>query len=92
MTRILLAGLLGALVAFAWSAVLHMNPLTGPLGLSMLNEKEDAVLAELRSHDLSPGLYFFPGMDMSKMMLQPPILIRSPFIERTLHYGNAQTH
>jgi hypothetical protein len=68
MTRILLAGLLGGLVAFIWSAVVHMNPLTACLGLSMLNEKEDAVLAELRSHDLSPGLYFFPGMDMSKSM------------------------
>ena len=45
-----------------------MNPLTAALGLSMLNEKEDAVLAELRGHDLSPGLYFFPGMDMSKSM------------------------
>jgi hypothetical protein len=68
MKRILLAGLLGGLVAFVWSAVVHMNPLTACLGLSMFNEKEDAVLAELRGHDLSPGLYFFPGMDMSKSM------------------------
>jgi hypothetical protein len=68
MRRILLAGLLGALVAFAWSAVMHMNPLTAALGLSTFNEKEDAVLAGLRGHDLSPGLYFFPGMDMSKSM------------------------
>lgn len=68
MKRILLAGLLGGLVAFIWSAVVHMNPLTAALGLSMFNEKEDAVLAELRGHDLSPGLYFFPGMDMSKSM------------------------
>lgn len=63
-----MAGLLGALVAFIWSAVLHMNPLTAALGLSTFNEREDAVLAELRSQDLSPGLYFFPGMDMSKSM------------------------
>ena len=68
MKRIILAGLLGGLVAFIWSAVAHMNPLTAALGLSMFNEKEDAVLAELRGHDLSPGLYFFPGMDMSKSM------------------------
>jgi hypothetical protein len=68
MKRVIIAGLLGALVAFTWSAVVHMNPLTAALGLSMLNEKEDAVLAELRGHDLSPGLYFFPGMDMSKSM------------------------
>ena len=68
MKRILLAGLLGGLVAFIWSAIAHMNPLTRMLGLSMLNEQEDAVLAGLRSHDLAPGLYFFPGMDMSKKM------------------------
>ena len=68
MRRIVLAGLLGGLVAFIWSAVLHMNPLTAALGLSTFNEKEDAVLAGLRGHDLSPGLYFFPGMDMSKSM------------------------
>jgi hypothetical protein len=68
MKRVIIAGLLGALVAFTWSAVVHMNPLTASLGLSMFNEKEDAVLAELRGHDLSSGLYFFPGMDMSKSM------------------------
>ena len=68
MNRILLAGILGGLVAFVWSALVHMNPFTAALGLSMLNEKEDAVMAELRSQDLSPGLYFFPGMDMSKKM------------------------
>ena len=68
MKRIIIAGLLGGLVAFVWSAVVHMNPLTAALGLSMLNEKEDAVLAQLRGQDLSPGLYFFPGMDMSKSM------------------------
>ena len=68
MKRILLAGLLGGLAAFVWSAIVHMNPLTMTLGLSTLNEKEDAVLAGLRSHELSPGLYFFPGMDMSKRM------------------------
>ena len=68
MKKTLLAGLLGGLVAFAWSAAVHMTPSIGTMGLSMFNEKEDAVLAGLRSHDLAPGLYFFPGMDMSKKM------------------------
>ena len=68
MKRILLAGILGGLVAFVWSSILHVNPLTAPLGLNTFKEKEDAVLAGLRSQDLSPGLYFFPGMDMSKKM------------------------
>jgi hypothetical protein len=68
MRRILLAGLLGGLVAFVWSAIVHMIPLTAALGLSTFDEKEDAVMAELRRQNLSPGLYFFPGMDMSKSM------------------------
>ena len=68
MKKTLLAGLLGGFVAFAWSAAVHMTPPIGSMGLQMFNEKEDAVLAGLRSHDLAPGLYFFPGMDMSKKM------------------------
>jgi hypothetical protein len=68
MKRILLAGLLGGLAAFIWSAIAHMNPLTAALGLSLLNEKEDAVMASLRGTVEKPGLYFFPGRDMSKSM------------------------
>lgn len=68
MKRILLAGILGGLVMFVWGAVVHMNPLTGPMGLSMLNEKEDVVLAAVRDNVPQPGLYFFPGMDMTKKM------------------------
>src|SRR5437870_7241249 len=68
MKRILLAGLLGGIVAFIWSAIVHMNPLTGHLGLSMMNEREDAVLAALKNNLQQEGLYFFPGMDMTKEM------------------------
>ena len=66
MKRVLLAGILGGVVAFVWSSIVHVNPFTAALGLSTLNEKEDTVLAGLRSQGLSPGLYFFPGMDMTK--------------------------
>jgi hypothetical protein len=66
MTRRLLAGFVGALIAFVWSAVIHMNPSTATMGLSMMNEKEDAVLAAVKAAGLPPGLYFFPGRDMSK--------------------------
>src|SRR5260370_822330 len=68
MKKSLLAAILGAVIFFAWSAFVHMNPLTGPMGLSRLNEKEDAVLAMLNENVSQPGLYFFPGMDMSKHM------------------------
>ena len=68
MKRILLATILGAIIFFVWSAVVHMNPLTGPMGLTLLNEKEDPVMAALNANIQQPGLYFFPGMDMSKRM------------------------
>jgi hypothetical protein len=66
--RKFLAAFLGSLIAFVWSAIAHMNPVTGPMGLSMLGAKEDAVVASLKSNVTEPGLYFFPGMDMSKKM------------------------
>ena len=66
MKKIILAGILGAVIAFVWSAVVHTNPLTGMMGLSMLNAKEDAVMAAVKENVPQPGLYFFPGMDMSK--------------------------
>jgi len=69
MAKTLLAGILGGVVAFVWSAIAHMNPFTGMLGLSTMNEKaEGAVLPALKSNLQQPGLYFFPGMDMTKEM------------------------
>jgi len=68
MNKTLLAGVLGGAVAFVWSAIAHMNPVTGHLGLSVLSEKEDAVIAALKSNVPQPGMYFFPGMDMTKEM------------------------
>jgi hypothetical protein len=68
MKRILLAGLLGGIIAFVWSAIVHMVPLTSQMGLSMMGDKEDAVLAALKSNLTQDGLYFFPGMDMTKEM------------------------
>lgn len=64
----LLAAVLGAVIFFIWSAIVHVNPVTGPMGLSLLNEKEDAVMTALNDHVQQPGLYFFPGMDMGKKM------------------------
>ena len=68
MKRTLLAGVVGGIIAFIWSAIVHMTPFTMTLGLSALNEKEEAVLSGLRANDLAPGLYFFPGIDMTKRM------------------------
>jgi hypothetical protein len=68
MKKVLLAGILGGVIAFIWSAIVHMCPVTGHLGLSVMYEKEDAVMAALKSNLQQPGLYFFPGMDMTKKM------------------------
>jgi len=68
MKKNLLAVFLGAVIFFVWSAFIHMNPLTAPMGLSMLNDKEDTVMADLKVTVPAPGLYFFPAMDMSKRM------------------------
>jgi len=68
MKRTLIAGILGGVIAFVWSSVVHVMPFTSQLGLSVMNEKEDAVLAAVKSNLPQPGLYFFPGMDMTKAM------------------------
>jgi hypothetical protein len=64
--KILLATIAGGVIAFVWSAIVHMN--FGDLGLSVMGEKEGAVLTVLKSSLDKPGLYFYPGMDMSKKM------------------------
>ena len=66
MKRILLATLAGGVIAFFWSAIVHMN--FGYLGLSVMGDKEAPVVAALKANLDKPGLYFFPGMDMSKKM------------------------
>jgi hypothetical protein len=65
MKRILLAGILGGIVVFVFSAIDHMVLPTGHMGLKSL-PREEAVLAALRAGIPEPGLYFFPGMDMSR--------------------------
>ncbi|MBS1789130.1 MAG: hypothetical protein JST85_15485 [Acidobacteria bacterium] len=67
MKNVLLAGILGGIVAFICSAAIHMSPL-GMMGLSVLNGKEEAVLTALKSNIQNDGLYFFPGVDMSKSL------------------------
>ena len=67
--------MLGGVVAFVWSSIAHMMPFTGHLGLSTMNEKaEDAVMAAMKSNLQQPGLYFFPGMDLTKEMTKEVVL------------------
>jgi hypothetical protein len=61
-SRILLAGLLGGLVLFAWEFVAHMATPLGEAGMKKLRN-EAAVMAALKQSVPTGGLYFFPAPD-----------------------------
>lgn len=65
MKRILLGGTFAGLVVFIFSAIDHMALPTGHMGLKSLPQ-EDLVLGAMRTAIPEPGLYIFPGMDLSK--------------------------
>ena len=67
MKRILLGAVLGGLIVFAWSALLHMATPLGMAGISVL-PGEESVLAALRSNVREDGFYFFPAAGMSPDM------------------------
>jgi hypothetical protein len=67
MKKILIAGILGGIVAFLWSSFAHMVLPTGDMGVRSL-PGEDAIVAAMKQSIHEPGLYFFPGMDMSRKL------------------------
>jgi ABC-type transport system substrate-binding protein len=61
--RILIAGLLGAIAMFVWTAIAHMATPLAFTGFSKM-QNEHAVLATLPSGiGKKPGLYFYPWVD-----------------------------
>ncbi|HEX4629468.1 MAG TPA: hypothetical protein VH188_00750 [Chthoniobacterales bacterium] len=64
-TRILLAGLLGAVAMFAWTAIAHMALPLGEAGIQ--NTKDDeALLSELKSTVKNKdGFYMYPDMGLA---------------------------
>ena len=64
MKKILIGGIVGGIVIFVWGAVSHMVLPLGETGIKQI-PNEDAVIAAMRQSIPEPGLYFFPGMDMS---------------------------
>jgi hypothetical protein len=64
MKRILIAGLVGGLVMFAWGAFSHMALPLGEMGIRSL-PGEDTVIPAMKAAIHEPGFYLFPGMDMS---------------------------
>lgn len=65
MVRIAIAGIVGGIVMFIWGAVGHMFLGVGEYGVKSM-PNEDAVVACMKSNIPDAGLYFAPGMDMSK--------------------------
>jgi hypothetical protein len=61
--KILLGGLLGAVVVFLMSSIFHMATHLGEVGIQNV-PNEEAVLAALRNSIHEPGFYFFPGANM----------------------------
>jgi hypothetical protein len=66
MKKIILAGFLGGIVVFIWSAISHMVLPIGGMGLKTIPNTEDAVLSAMKSNIQQPGLYLMPGYDMSR--------------------------
>ncbi|MCI0665530.1 MAG: hypothetical protein L0220_31100 [Acidobacteria bacterium] len=66
MKKIVLAGFLGGIVVFIWSAISHMVLPIGGMGLKTIPNTEDAVLSAMKSNIQQPGLYIMPGYDMSR--------------------------
>ena len=63
-TRILLAGLLGAIAMFAWTAIAHMALPLGEAGVQNTMD-DDALLAALKSNVKDKdGLYIYPTMGL----------------------------
>lgn len=62
--RIILAGVLGAIATFIWTAIAHMVTPLGEAGIGEI-PNEEAVLAAMRSSiGAKTGLYMFPGMGL----------------------------
>lgn len=58
MKRIIIAAIVGGIVFFIWSAIIHMSPL-GMMGITSL---PDEALEALKTTVPNSGLYFFPGV------------------------------
>ncbi len=64
--RVLLGGIVGGVVLFAWGAIWHMVlPLSG-IGIRAM-PNEEPVIAAMRENLLEPGFYFFPGEGVDTM-------------------------
>jgi hypothetical protein len=63
-TRIILAGVLGGIAMFIWSAVAHMASPLGEAGITQI-PNESAVLDAMKANIPQRGLFIFPGHNVS---------------------------
>jgi hypothetical protein len=68
--RILIAGILGAIAMFAWTAVAHMATPLGMTGFSRISDEAPVLAAMSGAMGAQGGLYIFPWVDPNdpKMM------------------------
>ena len=69
MKRILIAGVLGGVAMFMWGAFCHMVLPISSMAIKSL-PNETAIVPLLQRDIKEPGLYFFPGMDMSATLTE----------------------
>jgi hypothetical protein len=77
--RILIAGIVGGLILFAWGAISHMATPLGHMGLAnMAPDREAAVVAAMKGAMSERRIYMFPGIDMNdpKAVEEPAYLAR----------------
>jgi hypothetical protein len=67
MVRIAIAGIVGGMVMFVWGAVGHMFLGVGEFGVKSM-PNEEAMVACMKANIPNAGLYFAPGMDMSRTL------------------------
>ncbi len=63
--RVIIGGLIGGVVIFGWGAAAHMLTPLGHMGLRTI-PKEQALVSAMKEGIPAPGLYFFPGRDLTR--------------------------
>ena len=65
MRKILISGIVGGIVVFIWGVISHVVLPIGEAGIRTI-PNEDVVIRAMKETIHEPGLYFFPGLDMSR--------------------------
>jgi hypothetical protein len=71
MKRLLIGGIVGGLILFVWSAFSHIVLPIGAMGLRSL-PNENVVMPVMKDAIREPGLYMFPGMDLTRTLTSDP--------------------